>query len=82
MFNKIVEGELNLTMANKIMKPTNLNADATDVALDIAFDKRDIASNHSQEENFDAYFRNKELVDATPSLDFPNFVVSNRKSIF
>ena len=63
----------------KKMKPINLNADTTNLILDTDFVKREITSNPSQGENIDTYFRNKDLIDGKPSLDFPKFAVRNRK---
>ena len=82
VFNKIVEDKLNRTTANKIMKPMNLNGDTTNLTLDTDFTKREIASNESQEENLDACFRNKDIIDTNPLLDVPNCVVSYRQICF
>ena len=79
MFNKNFEGKLNRSTSNEIMKPTNSNANADNFILDADFVRRKITTKYSQEENIYAYFRNRELIDANASLDFPKFAVSNRK---
>ena len=78
VFNKIFGGKLNRIKANKTMKSISLNADITNLMLDIDFVKCEIASNHSQEENIDTYVRNKKLIDSNPSQDYPIFAVSSR----
>ena len=47
VFNKIIEGKLNRITANKIIRPANLNADATNLTLDAAFIKLEITRNQS-----------------------------------
>ena len=83
MFNENVEGKLNRSTSNEIIKPINSNADADDLFLKTDFVRRKITTNYSQEENVYAYLRNRELIDANASLDFPKCTMSKRKiSIF
>ena len=71
VFNNIVEVKLNRTTATKLMKPTNLNAYATNFSLDTSFVWRENTTNDSQEENIVAYCVNRELIDANTRPGWP-----------
>ena len=66
----------------KIIKLINLHTDATNLNLITDFSRHEITTSDSEEENIDAYHRNREIIDAHPSLEFPKFVVNNRKKCF